>query len=161
MEPGPRPRGTQFRRRLGPFRNLTIPRGAGSAAVAAFVLASAAFGVVRGGHLPAIAAELSDWRDAAANMTGFRISSIALAGNRHLTREEVLTTAGVTGRTSLLFLNVGDARARLLENPWISAATLLKLYPGRLHVTVTEREAFALWQKDGKIIGDRRRRDRS
>jgi cell division protein FtsQ len=28
---------------------------------------------------------------------------------------------------------------------------VLKLYPGRLHITVTEREAFALWQKDGKV----------
>ena len=28
---------------------------------------------------------------------------------------------------------------------------MLKLYPGRLHITVTEREAFALWQKDGKV----------
>ena len=28
---------------------------------------------------------------------------------------------------------------------------MLKLYPGRLHIAVTEREAFALWQKDGKV----------
>jgi cell division protein FtsQ len=28
---------------------------------------------------------------------------------------------------------------------------VLKLYPGRLHVSVTERDAFALWQKDGKV----------
>ena len=28
---------------------------------------------------------------------------------------------------------------------------MLKLYPSRLHIAVTEREAFALWQKDGKV----------
>jgi cell division protein FtsQ len=28
---------------------------------------------------------------------------------------------------------------------------VLKLYPGRLHIAVTERNAFALWQKDGKV----------
>src|SRR5262249_31790109 len=28
---------------------------------------------------------------------------------------------------------------------------LLKLYPDRLQISVTEREAFALWQKDGRI----------
>ncbi|MBM3528874.1 MAG: cell division protein FtsQ/DivIB [Alphaproteobacteria bacterium] len=139
------------RRYLLPLRNVQVPRGSGMMAVMAFVLASAAFGAVRGGHLPAVADELRDWRDAAANLAGFRISTIALAGNRQMTREEILTTAGVTGRTSLLFLNVADARARLLDNPWISAATVLKLYPGRLHVAVTEREAFALWQRDGKL----------
>ena len=68
-----------------------------------------------------------------------------------LTREEILTTAGVTGRTSLLFLDATAARARLKANPWIAEATVLKLYPGRLHIKVTERDAFALWQKDGKV----------
>jgi cell division protein FtsQ len=28
---------------------------------------------------------------------------------------------------------------------------VLKLYPGRLHIAVTERQAFALWQKNGKV----------
>ena len=28
---------------------------------------------------------------------------------------------------------------------------MLKLYPGRLQIAITEREAFALWQKDGKV----------
>ena len=56
-----------------------------------------------------------------------------------------------TGRTSLLFLDATEARARLKTNPWIAEATVLKLYPGRLHIEVTERQAFALWQKDGKV----------
>ena len=113
--------------------------------------ASLAYGTVRGGHAAAVAAELSDARDAIANAFGFRITSIALAGGRQLTREEILTTAGVTGRTSLLFLDATAARSRLKANPWIAEATVLKLYPGRLHIAVTEREAFALWQKDGKV----------
>jgi cell division protein FtsQ len=141
----------QLRRWLAPLQALRFPQGAGLAAVAAFVLASLAFGVVRGGHLPPIVAELRDWRDAGANALGFRITSIALAGQHQLTREEILTTAGVTGRSSLLFLDATEARSRLLANPWIAAATVLKLYPGRLHIKVTEREAFALWQKDGKV----------
>jgi cell division protein FtsQ len=28
---------------------------------------------------------------------------------------------------------------------------VLKLYPDRLQITITERQAFALWQKDGRI----------
>ena len=43
-------------------------------------------------------------------------------------------------------------RARaLLTNPWIAEATVLKLYPGRLRIEITERKAFALWQKDGRV----------
>jgi cell division protein FtsQ len=43
------------------------------------------------------------------------------------------------------------ARARLMANPWIADAAILKLYPDRLQITVTERQAFALWQEDGRL----------
>jgi cell division protein FtsQ len=106
---------------------------------------------VRGGHLPAIAEELRDFRNSVANLAGFRITSIALAGERRLTRDDILASAGITGRSSLLFLDAGEVRARLKANPWIAEATVLKLYPGRLHIALTERDAFALWQRDGKV----------
>ena len=141
----------QLRRWLGPFWNWRLPRGAGIAAVIGFVLASVVFGIVRGGHAPAMVTELRDLRDAIANALGFRIASIALAGEHQLTREEILTVAGVTGRSSLLFFDATEARARLKADSWIAEATVLKLYPGRLHIAVTERKAFALWQKDGKV----------
>jgi cell division protein FtsQ len=140
-----------LRRWLGPTGEWRLPRGAGVAAVAVFLLASLAFGSVRGGHWPEVMAELRDLRDAAANAAGFRITSIAMSGERQLSREEVLAIAGITERTSLLFFDAADARARLKANPWIADATVLKLYPGRLNIAVTERDAFALWQLDGKI----------
>ncbi len=139
------------RRWSGPLASQKLPRGTGAISFALLMAATIGFGIVRGGHAEAVNAELSDARDAIANSLGFRITSIALAGGRQLTREEVLTTAGVTGRTSLLFLDATVARARLKANPWISEATVLKLYPGRLHIAVTERDAFALWQKGGKV----------
>jgi cell division protein FtsQ len=132
-------------------RVVWLPRGAGIVAATLLLSATLSYGVVRGGHVTVVLAELADARDAVANALGFRITSIALAGQRHITREEILTTAGVTGRTSLLFLDATAARARLKTNPWIAEATVLKLYPGRLHIAITERDAFALWQKSGKV----------
>ena len=40
---------------------------------------------------------------------------------------------------------------RLLSNPWIAQAAVLKLYPDRLRIEIKERKAFALWQKDGRV----------
>ncbi len=128
-----------------------IPRGAGIGASALLLLSALGYGAVSGGHGPAVTAALADWRDAAANAAGFRITSIALAGGKHVTREQILTAAGVTGRTSLLFLDAAGARQRLKSNPWIAEATILKLYPGQLRIDITEREAFALWQKDRQV----------
>ena len=79
------------------------------------------------------------------------LPTVALTGQQHLNREEILATAGVTGRASLLFFDVADARARLLTNPWIGEATVQKLLPDRLVITIVEREPFALWQKDGRV----------
>jgi len=128
-----------------------LPRGIGSAAGAAIILGSLAYGAVKGDHVPAVVATLKDARDAAANAAGFRITAVALAGNHHVSREEVLAIAGVTGTASLLFLDVDQARDRLKTNPWIADASVLKLYPGQLQIVVKEREAFALWQKQGRV----------
>ena len=81
----------------------------------------------------------------------FALQTIALSGNQQMTREEILATAGITGHTSLLFLDVDAARRKLKTNPWIADATVLKLYPDRLQIGITERRPFALWQLDGRV----------
>ncbi len=146
------PRWTRTVRRWGEaLVNLNIPRGAGASSVALLLLASVSYGVVRGGHGPDIAANVQDLCDAVANTVGFRISEVALAGERELGRQKVLEIAGVTETSSLVFLDAAQARTRLVSNPWISEATVLKLYPGRLRIEIKERKPFALWQKDGRI----------
>jgi cell division protein FtsQ len=138
--------------RYGPtLLNFDLPRGAGMVAALLIMLAGAGYGAVRGGHLAEVIAAVKDVRDMSANAAGFRIASIALDGHRQLSREEILATAGVTGRTSLLFLDAAAARELLKTNPWIADATVLKLYPDRLQITVRERTPYALWQKDGRV----------
>ena len=138
--------------------NLRPPRGAGIGATVLVLLASAGYGIIKGDHIPAIIEAFKDARDAAANAAGFRISSLALGGQKHMSREEILATAGITGRTSLLFLDVEEVREKLKTNPWVADATVLKLYPGELQIGIKEREAFALWQKDGRVVAISRRR---
>jgi cell division protein FtsQ len=131
--------------------NLRVPAGAGMAASAVLLLAALVYGVIIGDRISAIVDSLKNARDAAANAAGFRIASIALSGERHVSREEVLAAAGVTGTASLLFFDVEAARDRLKSNPWIADATVLKLYPDRLQIGIKEREAFALWQQAGRV----------
>jgi len=140
-----------LRRWLKPVIELDPPRGVGIAASALLLIASAGYGVVCADLGPTIAGELRDLRDATANSLGFRIKSVALEGQRHVTIDEVLGALGITPRSSLLFLDAADARVRLMSNPWISEAKVLKLYPNQLHIEIVERKAFALWQRDRKI----------
>ena len=136
---------------ISKIANLPLPRGIGVAGSIMLLTAALGYGAVAGQHVPAVLDWLKGARDVAANSLGFRIAAISLTGEKEVSREEVLTTAGVTGRASLLFLDADAARTRLLANPWIADAAVLKLYPDRLQITITERLAFALWQKDGRV----------
>jgi cell division protein FtsQ len=147
----PTPTARWLDRRASRLSRFTLRRGAGVAASIMIVAASAAYGAVRGGHVVEIANYVRDLRDMAGNAAGFRLAGVGLSGHKNLNREEILARAGITGRTSLLFFDVADARARLMTDPRIADATLLKLYPDRLQITVTERQAFALWQQDGRV----------
>src|SRR5712671_7044086 len=127
-------------------RLARLPRHAGLIATILIIAASAGYGAVGSGQADKIVDLFKDVRDGAANAAGFNIAAVAVTGERHLSREEILAAAGVTGRASLLFFDVADARARLLTNPWIAEATVQKFLPDGLVISISERVAFALWQ---------------
>jgi cell division protein FtsQ len=139
------------RRSTRTILKVRLPHGLGITAASLVIVASLGYGVVRGDHVTTMFDMLKDARDSAANAAGFRIVSLALTGQEHVSREEIFATAGVTGHTSLLFLDVEVARERLKTNPWVADATVLKLYPGELQIGITERVPFALWQKAGRV----------
>src|SRR6476620_8057514 len=75
----------RFVRRWGGLLvNLKVPRGVGSSAAAILLLASVSYGAIKGGHGPQIVENVQDLCDAAANRLGFRISEIALSGEREV-----------------------------------------------------------------------------
>jgi cell division protein FtsQ len=128
-----------------------LPQQVGVAATVLLLLGSAGFGVVRGGHLNDLTTAFSDTRNALANSAGFRITAVAINGRKQLSQDEILAIGGVTGRSSLLFLDASAVRDRLKANPWIADATVKKFYPGELQIDIVERKAFALWQQDGRL----------
>ncbi len=128
-----------------------LPNRSGVALTVLLLAGSATFGIVKGGHLDEFISALSDTRNALANSAGFRITTVAINGRKQLTQDEVLASGGVNGRSSLLFLDAAAVRDRLKANPWIADATVLKLYPGQLQIDIVERQAFALWQQDGRL----------
>ena len=128
-----------------------LPKRFGIALTVLLLLGSASLGVVKGGHIEELVGALSDTRNALANSAGFRITTVAINGRKQLSQDEVLAIGGVTGRSSLLFLDAATVREKLRTNPWIADATILKLYPGQLQIDIVERSAFALWQQDGRL----------
>ncbi len=128
-----------------------LPRGSGFAAVLILFAASIGYGVHKGDHASSLMGGLREMRDGLGNAAGFRIAAVSLSGNKQVTREEIFSAAGISDSASALFFDVEGARARIKALPWVADATVRKLLPDRLDITVTERNAFALWQRDGKV----------
>lgn len=131
--------------------NLHIPRRTGLTACLVLFAATGLYGIQRGGHWPAVNAFLIGIGDSAANAAGLQVRGVRLTGNRQMSHDQILDVAGIGPNTSVLFFDPDQARERLKANPWIADATIQKLYPDQLLVSVVEREPFALWQRDGRI----------
>ena len=151
-------RGFVFRRRrrsraaVARFFSFARRRGAGFALVAALFAGVGLYGGVIGGGLDRYVAEHGAFEDIAARAIGFGVRQITISGQRTLSPAEVLAAAEITDRNSLLFLDPGAVRERLMEDPLILDARVRKLYPDQLAIEIVERDAFALWQNDGQVF---------
>src|SRR6516162_5756232 len=71
-----------------------LPRHAGLAA--AILTIGAGYGAASGDQAGKIVDFFKDVRDMAANAVGFNIAAVAVSGEKHLSREEILAAASVT-----------------------------------------------------------------
>ena len=93
------------------------------------------------------------------------IEDVKVSGNRETSEIDILERLGLDGTTSLVALDVKEARKRLTELPWVEDVSVRKVYPGTIEIALKEREAFAIWQhgtdlslieKNGSVIAPMR-----
>jgi cell division protein FtsQ len=131
--------------------NLRLPRRAGMAATLVLFTATGLYGAHRGDHWSTINGALVAVGDLGANAVGLQVRGVRLTGNLQMSHAQVLEVAGIHPESSVLFFDADKARERLKANSWIADATVQKLYPDQIMISVIEREPFALWQRDGRI----------
>lgn len=119
--------------------------GAGGAI--GLILASIGYGIVMSGNNAAANPQLA----AMARIGGFDVETVEISGHLKLDEGHVLDLLGVGPGSVLPLIDVEVARERLLDDPWIVAATVRKLYPRRLVVAIDEAVPMAIWRHDGAI----------
>jgi cell division protein FtsQ len=129
-----------------------VPKFTGTYLVIALFGAVGLYGAVRGGGYADFLAFQGEPRNLMARALGMGIETVTISGLVELDQTEVLQVAGIDPRGSLPFFDAATARDRLLAMPMIREATVRKLYPGTLDITVVEREPFALWQNHGDVF---------
>ena len=122
------------------------------AVVVALLFAAVALaGMVQGGHLQSIGQSSGDVAHFLGRWAGFGVQRVTISGQVELTEQEIVAAAGVDAHHSLAFLDVGKIRERIMALPLVERASVRKLYPNDLVIELTEREAFAVWQRDGEL----------
>jgi cell division protein FtsQ len=131
---------------------LRVLRGIEIVFVALLLAATALYGAIRGGHADAVTDSIHNVADALAQRAGFQSANVSIEGAGRLGRADVLRIAGITESSTLFLIDAEATRARLLRNSWIAEATVAKLYPDRLEITVVEKKPFAVWQSQGNFF---------
>lgn len=145
--------GRRFRR---PRRSQPIgerlPRYVGTWLALGFLSLSLGSGFVIGGQYQTMQDLYGPPRDMIARIMGFGLDRVTIAGLSGISEQEVLVAAGIDSKTSLPFFDADAARQQLEANPLIREATVRKLYPGEISISLTEREPYALWQVKGELF---------
>jgi cell division protein FtsQ len=129
-----------------------LPRFLGSGLALAFLALAAGVGLGAGGHLEAARAHYGALHHLLARAVGLGIEQVTISGIAQLHEPEILEFAGISPRVSLPFLSVRETRERLEAVPLIKSASVRKLYPNELAISLVEREAHALWQRNGELF---------
>ncbi|MBV9079445.1 MAG: FtsQ-type POTRA domain-containing protein [Methylobacteriaceae bacterium] len=142
---------------LRPRRSVTVPIARrlpallGTHLTLGFFGAVFVYGAVVGGHADDLRAHHGEVRDVVARALGFGLKKVTISGLSELGEREVLAIAGISPRASLPFLSVRDIRARLEDAPLVRGASVRKLYPNELAISLVERNPYALWQRNGEL----------
>ena len=128
-----------------PVRRGSIPKKAASQLKIAGVVAAAVIGC---GGLSAWAYGygMTSWR--------FRIQSsdaVEIAGVKNASRAHVMEVAGADIGRNIFFVPLDERKKQLEQIPWVEEASVMRLLPNRIAVTIHERTPVAFAQIGSRI----------
>ncbi|MFC4347940.1 cell division protein FtsQ/DivIB [Kordiimonas lipolytica] len=98
-----------------------------------------------------LAPMVENWVIERSRDAGFVLSDLQITGVERSKRADVLAALDVDDGVPLLTMNLEAMRQQLEQLPWVKEAQVTRVLPEGLKVVLTERQPFALWQKDGKV----------
>lgn len=78
-------------------------------------------------------------------------SAIEFAGNVHATRDELLNVFGEDVQRNIFYIPLTERRAEVEQLPWVAHATVMRLLPNHLRVSVVERTPVAFVRQGSRI----------
>lgn len=135
-------------------RRRQMQRRAFYAATAALALGAGGAGawyLGRDGRLAAIVAQAQARVAAVGAELHLTVESVQVVGRERAESQAILAALGVKRGTPILGVDLDAAKTRLEAVPWIRSASVERLLPDTLFVSIVERAPLALWQHGGKF----------
>ncbi|GHF23168.1 hypothetical protein GCM10017044_16990 [Kordiimonas sediminis] len=82
---------------------------------------------------------------------GFVLTDLKIDGANHTSRSEILAALDIDDGVPLLSIDLIRIKEQLEKLNWIKSVELKRNLPSGLHITITERVPYALWQNNGKV----------
>lgn len=80
----------------------------------------------------------------------FTITSVEVAGVRHLSVARVRSLADVPVDATLIRFPAEQVRRRVLSDPWVDSVAVSRVFPSGMRIRVTERAPIAVFEADGE-----------
>jgi cell division protein FtsQ len=82
---------------------------------------------------------------------GLRVKEIYVEGRRNTPPAALLKSLGVERGAPILFIDINEARTRILALPWVRDVSVERVLPDAVVVHLVERRPMALWQNQGRF----------
>lgn len=88
-------------------------------------------------------------RDQIASVFGFGIDQVSLTGHKFTADSDLFDALDLANVRTLASFDPAAIRSRFERLPWVQSAEITRIWPGQLAIRVTERQAYAIWQRTG------------
>lgn len=138
----------QPRRRVVPLWRSPAVIGVMAAGLLALTTAGA-WRLHQSGWVPRVVDQARWQAIAASARLGLKVDEVLVVGRRETTQRQLLNAIGLARGAPILAFDLDDAKKRVEKLPWIKNATVERLLPSTVLLTVEERKPLALWQHKG------------
>ncbi|UPY38185.1 cell division protein FtsQ/DivIB [Sediminicoccus sp. KRV36] len=125
-------------------------RGIGMATLALGTLGIASIGVIALDPMARLR-DTTSWLAELGRGPGLSVQEIRIEGREFAPREALLAAIGITPGEAMLDFQPQVARQRLEQIAWVESAHVERRLPGTILIRISERRAFAIWQRDGRF----------
>ncbi len=144
-------RGARQARSLKRRRRLSLfIRGASLVAVCFAVIGS--IYIWKSGLLGEWVLEARDRVDRKIADAGFMVGEVRITGQDNTALKQVRRALALYDGQSMTSLDMANMLDRVTSLPWVKAATITRILPDVLEVAITEHQAAAVWQENGRLF---------